>query len=425
MFGYITPRQAELNHQQRLEYQLFYCTLCHTLGKNYGWSSRMALSYDAALLAIMIVGMQESQGINQTALNMRRCPAAFWRKKDCLDSDQSAFIFAASAGLAAAAGKVLDNVQDEGRFYNRLLWKWIQPRYQKAQNTLPSQGLDLDMEAVISNQIEAERESLSLLDVAQQTSEMLGKIFAAMARLGGKEEYLDALYQLGSYTGRTIYILDACNDLPQDQRQCAYNAISACYDNACYQEKGKSISLKRTSHSGHRDLARIRSLVDSLSFGSRQQLVRRLLVTSLRNQAMSIFGYLPAAKRQPKFNPWRLLFDESGDIGACIGDICTCFCMLACIGYCCETCSGCCQGCCGSENKYSEPPRQYQPPRQEYPPNPPLCSYCGTGADVVYHPQKGWICLSALVPRLRQEILPQHSAMPTWWEKSAPIVRPP
>jgi hypothetical protein len=44
---------------------------------------------------------------------------------------------------------------------------------------------------------------------------------------------------------------------------------------------------------------------------------------------------------------------------------------------------------------------------------------------VVYHPQKGWICLSALVPRLRQEILPQHSAMPTWWEKSAPIVRPP
>jgi len=73
-----------------------------------------------------------------------------------------------------------------------------------------------------------------------------------MARLGGKEEYLDALYQLGSYTGRTIYILDACNDLPQDQRQCAYNAISACYDNACYQEKGKSISLKRTSHSGHR-----------------------------------------------------------------------------------------------------------------------------------------------------------------------------
>ncbi|HHV16074.1 MAG TPA: hypothetical protein GXX58_05810 [Gelria sp.] len=58
MFGYINPIKAELETEQRKEYQLFYCTLCQTLGNNYGSSARMALSYDATLLAIMIVGIQ-------------------------------------------------------------------------------------------------------------------------------------------------------------------------------------------------------------------------------------------------------------------------------------------------------------------------------------------------------------------------------
>ena len=183
--------------------------------------------------------------------------------------------------------------------------------------------------------------------------------------------------------------------------------------------KGKSISLKRTSHSGHRDLARIRSLVDSLSFGSRQQLVRRLLVTSLRNQAMSIFGYLPAAKRQPKFNPWRLLFDESGDIGACIGDICTCFCMLACIGYCCETYSGCYQGCCGS-SKYSNHLDNISLLGKV--PDPPFAAI--VELEQMWSPPKAGFGPILTSPRLRQKSYTtfSHADMVG---KVCPIVRPP
>ena len=243
MFGYINPIKAELDTEQRKEYQLFYCTLCQTLGNNYGRSARMALSYDATLLAIMIAGMLESQEINQPVTGRARCPAALWRKKECLDSDHPAFTFAASAGLEAVAGKILDNMQDEGRFYNRLLWKWVQPRHIKAQEVIHLHGLELDMEAMASQQIKAEKESASLIEVAQQTSEALGQVFAAVARLGGKEESAAAMYELGYYTGRVIYILDACDDLPRDQKQCAYNAISACYENACYQKKGKAYPL--------------------------------------------------------------------------------------------------------------------------------------------------------------------------------------
>ena len=76
MFGYINPLKAELDTEQRKEYQLFYCTLCQTLGNNYGHSARMALSYDATLLAIMIVGMLESQGINQPETGSTRCSVA-------------------------------------------------------------------------------------------------------------------------------------------------------------------------------------------------------------------------------------------------------------------------------------------------------------------------------------------------------------
>ena len=102
-------------------------------------------------------------------------------------------------------------------------------RYQKAQNTLPSQGLDLDMEAVISKQIEAEG-ILNLLDVAQQTSEILEK--SLLLWLDWEKKNALMHYQLGSYTGRTYtYWMPAMTAAGPGQYY--YNAISACYDNAC------------------------------------------------------------------------------------------------------------------------------------------------------------------------------------------------
>ena len=404
MFGYINPIKAELDSEQRKEYQLFYCTLCQTLGNNYGRSARMALSYDATLLSIMIVGMLESQGINQPAAGSARCPAALWRKKDCLDSDHPAFAFAASAGLEAVAGKILDNIQDEGRFYNRLLWKWMQPRHIKAEKEIHLHGLELDMEAMASQQFKAEKESVSLIEVAQQTSAALGQVFAAVARLGGKEESANNMYELGYYTGRVIYILDACDDLPRDQKQCAYNAISACYENACYQEKGQALSLDSRVKEDVatlvvQDLARIRSLIDGLDFGSRQHLVRRLLVTSLSNQAMLLFGYLQVEKHSPWFSPWRVVFDESGVVSECLGAACVCLCVAGCLQICYEQCVKCC-----CDNDDSRENYQYHPVEQQRPSSssgadftqspPRYCSRCGSRADVVYHPQKGWVCLS-------------------------------
>lgn len=400
MFGYINPQKAGFGSQQRQEYQLFYCSLCQTLGNDYGSSARMALTYDAALLAIMVTGMLEVQGQAQAAAKPMRCPVSPWKKKECLDYKHPAFIFAASAGMAAVAGKVQDNILDEGDIFSRLLWKWVQPRHHKAEKILSAQGFIFDMETALEAQLEAEAGAASIRELAEPTARILGQVFAAAAQLGGQPESAAAMYELGCLTGRVVYILDACDDLPRDQRQCAYNAISACYENACSQEQGKTVEMdprvkEEVASLLIADLAQIRSLVDDMDFGSRQPLVRGLLVTSLSSQAMSLLGYSQSEKTAPRFSPWRLVFDESGD---CLTIAGASICGFVVVGYCINECGDWCN--CednDSQNNYRDTSRQSQPTQSNSFQNPPnYCSRCGLRDDLVYHPQSGWICLACV-----------------------------
>ena len=427
MFGYLNPAQAGFSCQQRSEYQQFYCALCQALGSEFGASSRMALSYDATLLAIMMAGLEENQSGSGPPVTVGRCPMSMGQRKKIIDPTHTAFIFSASVMIEMVAGKILDNLQDEGGTFARILWKWIQPRHRKANNTLRSQGLNLEIELMTTRQAEAEYESKGLTEVASETSQLVGQIFAAAAKLGGREEASGPMYALGYYVGRVIYILDACDDLPQDQRKCAYNAINACYENACLQTRGRSSIAPRVKAEVAdfviQDLAHIRALVDRLDFGPRQELVRRLAATALSNQAMTIFGYSPEQKRSRHFySPRQLLSDQSGNCDDVIGCCCICMACSCCLGAI-QSVFESCSNCCGDEEPSPPVPpvepnrpervgtfnlphnsrhqrssvRQQGPGQPSYPgvsPNQPLyCSRCGSPSDLVYHPHKGWVCL--------------------------------
>ena len=51
MFGYVTVYKPELKVKEYEAYKGVYCTLCKRLGKDYGFLSRLTLSYDFTFLA--------------------------------------------------------------------------------------------------------------------------------------------------------------------------------------------------------------------------------------------------------------------------------------------------------------------------------------------------------------------------------------
>ena len=53
MFGYVKVCKPELRVREYEEYKAVYCTLCKTLGKEYGVLSRVLLRYDATFYVLL------------------------------------------------------------------------------------------------------------------------------------------------------------------------------------------------------------------------------------------------------------------------------------------------------------------------------------------------------------------------------------
>ena len=53
MFGYVTIYHKGLEKPELDRYQAYYCGLCRTLGRRYGRTGQLALSYDMAFVAIL------------------------------------------------------------------------------------------------------------------------------------------------------------------------------------------------------------------------------------------------------------------------------------------------------------------------------------------------------------------------------------
>ena len=53
MFGYVRPHKQELLVREFEQYKGAYCQLCRQLGKDYGWTARLTLSYDCTFYALL------------------------------------------------------------------------------------------------------------------------------------------------------------------------------------------------------------------------------------------------------------------------------------------------------------------------------------------------------------------------------------
>ena len=95
MFGYVKAYKPELKVRDYEQYKAVYCSLCKTLGREYGLFARLTLSYDftfAALLRLALSG--ECPGFHKS-----RCPFNPFAKCNACSGGESDFSFTAAAAV--------------------------------------------------------------------------------------------------------------------------------------------------------------------------------------------------------------------------------------------------------------------------------------------------------------------------------------
>ena len=217
MFGYVRPFKPELKINEFDTYKGVYCGLCKQLGKEYGQFSRMTLSYDFAFLSLLSLAVHESGG----QFKRQACVAHPLKKKPCLCCcDDLSFV--AACAMAMLYYKWKDNLADSG-FWKGLFYRVTGFPVGWAYRKVIKKYSDLKkiMEATIAKQQETERILNCTIDqAAEASSRALALIFEHLTE---DEKQKKVLHRFGFLLGRWIYLIDALDDLNDDQRNGSFN----------------------------------------------------------------------------------------------------------------------------------------------------------------------------------------------------------
>lgn len=225
VFGYIRASKPEMRVKEYEMYKAVYCTLCKKLGKEYGFITRFALSYDFTFMALLELSLNE--GFDGTC----RESCVFNPLKKCnYCKDDSAFALSSAALVILTYQKLTDDIYDEKgikRLIAKILKMLFGGAYKKAADNFPQ--VDEIAKNYMQQQREAENaENCSLDTAAQPSSKMLSSLLPMCSE---DEKNKKVLAYLGQLLGRYIYLLDCIADRKKDIKNNSFNPLCHLEEN--------------------------------------------------------------------------------------------------------------------------------------------------------------------------------------------------
>lgn len=215
MFGYVTANMKELTKEQQARYGAVYCGICRGIRRSCSQSARLALSYDMAFLALLLMSLYEPEEITGD----RACMLHPLRKRGWVDNEY--IRYAADMNVVLGYYKAIDDTADEGHIAA------------KAAASVLKKGL-VDIEARYPRQCAAISHCIARLNELEKTNcpnpdEGAACFGALMGQLLTYREDLwaTALSQMGMALGRFIYLADAAIDYRKDRKHHRYNPFLA------------------------------------------------------------------------------------------------------------------------------------------------------------------------------------------------------
>lgn len=221
MFGYVLPRRDKLSETDNARYRAAYCGLCRCLKIRYGFRARFLVNYDMTFLYFLL---QEGEAKQPEHCF---CPARPFCQKDCLPRD-GAMDYAADLSILLSCLKLHDAKRDDG-FFRRLAARLCLRLYKKPFDK--AAALREDENRVFAEQLARLN---ALEDGHCESIDRAADAFASLLKVCAgyhKDETLRRTKELLLYhVGRFLYLTDALEDLPKDNKSGAYNPLRYRYE---------------------------------------------------------------------------------------------------------------------------------------------------------------------------------------------------
>ena len=211
MFGYVRINKMDLTFREFDYYKGYYCGLCKYLKENHGEVSRLSLNYDITFLIVILTALYKLD----SDITYERCIANPLKKKMRIVNEITEY--AASMNILLSYYKLEDNLYDDNGIKDKLAYELYKGKLKKAYEKYPQKAEYIKQQLGNLRELE-KQESKSIDKVSNTFGNLMGEIFVYK-----KDEYEQNLRNLGFNLGKYIYILDAYEDLEEDNKKGRYN----------------------------------------------------------------------------------------------------------------------------------------------------------------------------------------------------------
>ena len=229
MFGYIIVNKGDMKFKEFDVYHSYYCGLCQSLKDRYGMRGQISLTYDMTFLALLLTSLYEPE----TKVDTANCIAHPFEKHTVRQNEFSDY--AADMNILFTYYKCMDDWQDDKKLNKLAYSKALKKSYRKLCTIYGEKAKNID--TLMQKLCQGEQKASTDVDY------MAGLFGAIMGNLmtPKNDEWAENLYNLGSYLGKFIYLLDAYEDIEDDIRKKRYNPLIQKYNDPDFDEEIKMI----------------------------------------------------------------------------------------------------------------------------------------------------------------------------------------
>ena len=215
MFGFVMANIRELPKELTERYSSVYCGICRRIRAQSSNPARMALSYDMAFLALLLMSLYEPEDTGGD----NACMLHPIRKRAWVDNEY--IRYGADMNVALAYYNSMDDYADDKNLAARAMAGVFGKTLPEIAEQYPRQCEA--MRTCIARLTELERENCSNPDLpAACFGKLMGELLVYR-----EDMWSETLRQMGMALGRYIYLADAAVDYRRDKRKKKYNPFLA------------------------------------------------------------------------------------------------------------------------------------------------------------------------------------------------------
>ena len=203
MFGYFQPYRNIKFRNFRSSFKNYYCGLCHSLRYNYGQKTRLLLSYDVALLDMLL--NHHNRGYNSCKNGQHIKNIDGWKVMAALN-------------LLLFELKLKDDISDENSFLAKLLLNFFHKQLAQAKSDF------LQLASVIEQGnntiIENEKAHADALTMAESFAKMMLDITDNINPMAEHKSIIKGV-------SMWLYLIDAIDDYEKDWRSGNFNPFKS------------------------------------------------------------------------------------------------------------------------------------------------------------------------------------------------------